>query len=344
MNSSRYFKLGLFVLIGVALLVGTIVTLGAGSLFAKTVLAETYVDESVAGLEAGSAVKYRGVTVGRVKDIRFAASKYAAAAEAGQFSRKILIEMSLNADVVSEFGEAAIAKMVQEGLRARITQTGITGAAYVGLDFYDPKAYPPAAINWKPEGVYIPAIPSITSEVMTTVERLMTDFTQADLPGVLKRFDTLLEDVNKSVDELKLSEVREQVVALLTEVRGTNSRIKQLLDDPKLQTAVHDLPDITSRLQASVARADEILHDKRLDQTLTGLSDAATNAGPAAADARRLMRDTRTLVASQEDDLRTIITDLRSAVANLNTVTEDAKANPSRLLLGQPPPRKKPGE
>jgi ABC-type transporter Mla subunit MlaD len=225
MNSSRYFKLGLFVLIGVALLVGTIVTLGAGSLFAKTVLAETYVDESVAGLEAGSAVKYRGVTVGRVKDIRFAASKYAAAAEAGQFSRKILIEMSLNADVVSEFGEAAIAKMVQEGLRARITQTGITGAAYVGLDFYDPKAYPPAAINWKPEGVYIPAIPSITSEVMTTVERLMTDFTQADLPGVLKRFDTLLEDVNKSVDELKLSEVREQVVALLTEVRVTNSRI-----------------------------------------------------------------------------------------------------------------------
>ena len=342
MNSTHYFKLGLFVLIGAALLVGGIVTLGAGTLFAKTIAAETYVDESVSGLDVGSAVKYRGVTVGRVKAMRFVAVKYPAVQ--GQLSRKIMIEMSLDANVVPEFGADAIVNMVKEGLRARIMQSGITGSAYVGLDFFDPTAYPPAAINWKPDGAYIPAVTSITTEIVTTIERLMSDLQQADLKGIFKHVDTLLAEITKSVDELKVSEVREQAVALLSEVRETNARIKQLLEDPKLQTAIHDLPGITGRLQSSLARADEILHDKRLDQTLTGLSDTASNAGPAAADARRLLRDTSTLVASQEDDLRTIITDLRATIANLNAVTEDAKVNPSRLLFGQPPARKKPGE
>jgi len=120
--------------------------------------------------------------------------------------------------------------------------------------------------------------------------------------------------------------------------------VKQLLEDPKLLAAVHDLPEITGRLQTTIARADEILHDKRLDQTLAGLSDAATSAGPFAADARRFMRDMRSLVASQQDDLRSIVTDLKGTIANLDAVTEDAKANPSRLILGQPPARKKPGE
>lgn len=343
MKSTHYFKVGLFVLVGFALLIGTIVTLGAGSLFRKTIYAETYVEEA-AGLDAGSAVKYRGVTVGQVKRILFAAAKYPAAVGPGPVSRKILIEMSLDTSVESEFGPAGIAKAVQEGLRARIMQSAITGSAYLGLDFFDPNTYPPETLNWKPQGVYIPAITSTMTEVVTTIDQLMGEFHQADLPGVVRRFDALLADTNKAVNELKVSELREQSIALLSEVRGTNTRLKQLLDDPSILTAVHDLPDITARLKTSIARADAILNDKRLDQILTGLSDAAANAGPATADARRLMRDTRALVASQQDDIRTIISDLRAAVANLNAVTQDAKANPSRLLFGQPPIRKKPGE
>ena len=45
--------------------------LGAGNVFKRTVTIETYFDESVQGLDVGSAVKYRGVQIGRVTRIGF---------------------------------------------------------------------------------------------------------------------------------------------------------------------------------------------------------------------------------------------------------------------------------
>src|SRR5579862_184674 len=75
---TMYFKLGAFVLVGLAVAVGAVVVLGAGTLMRKKVLAETYMDESVQGLDAGAPVKFRGVHVGRLEKIEFAAVQYGA--------------------------------------------------------------------------------------------------------------------------------------------------------------------------------------------------------------------------------------------------------------------------
>jgi hypothetical protein len=176
------------------------------------------------------------------------------------------------------------------------------------------------------------------------VERLMSQLQEVDVAGVARHFDDLLVNANRSIDELQLAEFRKEGMALLSEVRGTNARIKRLLDDPAVEATLHDLPKISGRLQSVAARVDQILNDKRLDQTLSGLSDAATSAGPAAADARQLLRDVRVLVASEQDNLRSILADLTTTSANLKAASEDAKANPSRLLFEQAPARRKPGE
>lgn len=345
MNSTRYFKLGLFVLTGCALLVAGIVVLGAGALFAKAVHAETFIGESANGIEKGSAVKYRGVTIGTVKDVRFVRSKYPFVAKTQDpTARKILIEMSLHAEIVSEIGQDYIRQMVDQGLRAQIKQSGITGSAYVGLDFVDPKAYPFTPLKWTPEGIYIPAIPSTSTQVIRTIERLSAQLDQIDLLATVKRVDALLDSSNKTVSQLNIPDLQGNAVALLSEARQSNARVKQLLNDPNVETALHDLPTITGRLQTSVARVDEILHDKRVDQLLAGLSNAAANAGPATDDFKRTMRDLRTLVATQQEDIRSIVADLRSTLANLNALTADAKNNPSRLIFGKPPERRNPGE
>lgn len=345
MNSARYFKLGLFVLAGCVLLIGGIVVFGGRALFEKHVPAETYVDESASGIEKGSAVKYRGVTIGTVKDVRFTGSKYSSVTPVRDVSaRKILIEMSLDAKVVSRLGERYIRQMVDQGLRAQIKQSGFTGTAYIGLDFVDPKTHPPPALAWTPEGLYIPSIPSTQTQIVSAIERFTTKLDQVDLPATVRRVDKLLDDADRAVTQVNVPAIQGQAVSLLTEVRQSNARVKELLNDPKVDAALHDLPGITGRLQSSVARVDEILHDKRVDQILTGVSDAAANAGPAAADLKRTMRDVRALVATEQDDIRSIITDLRATIANLNALTADAKDNPSRLILSKPPERKKPGE
>jgi ABC-type transporter Mla subunit MlaD len=344
-KSSRHFKLGLFVLVGLALLIGGVVALGARTFFQETVAAETYFDESVTGLAPGSAVKVRGVTVGRVQDVRFVTAKYPRAVGPGGLpSRKILVGMAIDAQVISRVGRDVVVRMVDDGLRARLAQAGITGPVYVELEFMDPKVFPPPAIGWTPRDLYVPSAPSTGFELKAAIERVATGLRQVDLAEVIRHADALLVSANRSVDELHVAELRGHAVALLAELRGTNARVKQVVDSPSVDAAVRDLPAITERLRAGLARVDEILHDKRVDRALTGLADTATSAGPAADDVRRLARDLRLLVSSEQDNVRAIVTDLRAVAANLSAVTEDARQNPSRLLLGQPPVKRKPGE
>ena len=64
--------IGLFTSIGIVIGAGLIFWLGASKYFEKGDTYVTYFDESVQGLQVDSSVKYRGVDIGRVKQIRVA--------------------------------------------------------------------------------------------------------------------------------------------------------------------------------------------------------------------------------------------------------------------------------
>src|SRR4030042_3810826 len=66
------FMVGLFTIIGVVIGVIAIIWVGASHYFEKGARYGVYFDESVQGLQKDSAVKYRGVEVGRVETIRVA--------------------------------------------------------------------------------------------------------------------------------------------------------------------------------------------------------------------------------------------------------------------------------
>ena len=58
---ANYFKIGVFTLSSAALALVGIVVLGAGTLFERSIMMETYIDESVQGLDVGAPIKFRGV-------------------------------------------------------------------------------------------------------------------------------------------------------------------------------------------------------------------------------------------------------------------------------------------
>jgi ABC-type transporter Mla subunit MlaD len=91
-NTTRYFKLGLFILIGLGLLVAGAIALGAGRMFEKSIQIETCFDQSIAGVDVGAPVKYRGVTIGHVASIRF--PRDLNATDAGDPFKYIVVEMS----------------------------------------------------------------------------------------------------------------------------------------------------------------------------------------------------------------------------------------------------------
>lgn len=70
------FRLGLFIIIGTLLLVCVLAILGRGKSSSIRLRLETYLNESVNGLEVGSPIKFRGVKIGSVSQIGFVTDHY----------------------------------------------------------------------------------------------------------------------------------------------------------------------------------------------------------------------------------------------------------------------------
>src|SRR5204863_4187612 len=131
--------------------------------------------------------------------------------------------------------------------------------------------------------------------------------------------------VDKSVQDLQVAELRTKTLAILDHVQSASARLQQILADPKLAAMISDLPEISGRVRSVTTRVDELIKNGKFDQSATHLQHTLAEADE--------------LLASQSDNLRTILTDLRATMANARELTDEVKTNPSQLLFGQPPSR-----
>jgi phospholipid/cholesterol/gamma-HCH transport system substrate-binding protein/paraquat-inducible protein B len=329
-NTTRYFKLGLFILTSIGVLIATAITLGAGRMFgARSITFQTSFDESVSGLEVGAPVKHRGVTIGHVQSIRFPRDVGGGdALHSAEPFKYILVDMAIDPQVVSEISEGRlkpiIDRMVAAGLRARISQSGITGSAYVELNYLDPARYPINTAAPKTEPLFIPSAPGALNQVLDAVTDIATKLQHANLDQVVHHVDSLILHVDQSVQDLQVAELRTKAVAILDQVQSASARLRQILEDPKLAQVITDLPEISGRVRAVAARVDELLKNGKLDES--------------AAHLKQTLAEADELLATQSDSVRAILNDLRATMANARELTEDVKSNPSRLFFGQPPP------
>src|SRR5258705_6584944 len=115
----HYFKIGLFVIASVFIAAGALVALGAGSIFKEKILFETYLNESVQGLEIGAPVKYRGVQIGNVDGISFAEDVYETKRRYVMVTVNFYPATREGRRKRSEFDER-LRGLIQEGLRVRL--------------------------------------------------------------------------------------------------------------------------------------------------------------------------------------------------------------------------------
>src|SRR5271154_3808290 len=144
------FKLGLFTLVGLGLLITGIIAFGTWSSFEKKSLFETYVPGDVSGLSVGSAVEFRGIKVGKVTHIAFSWNEYQ---DTQPGCVVVVFEMRDDAFVTplgSRWREQLQAA-VDRGLRAHLKAQGVTGTCIVSLEYLDPAEYPVMKYSWTPK-------------------------------------------------------------------------------------------------------------------------------------------------------------------------------------------------
>ena len=142
MNKSGYYKIGLFTICGFILFAAMITVLGAGAALENSYYIETYFNESIQGLSVGAPVKYRGVQIGSVNDIDFCQNAYSS--ENIKYSGYVYIRIAIYPKLVSgrdqQIDESErnkrLKQLIDRGMRARLAQQGITGLAYIELDFF----------------------------------------------------------------------------------------------------------------------------------------------------------------------------------------------------------------
>lgn len=206
-TASTSFKLGLFTLLALAAVAVIASVLGLRKGHDKTVEYHSYFDESVVGLDVGAPLKLRGITVGTVVRVGFAADGHLV-------------------DVASAVKPEDAPRLTWDpandnGLRAQLTSQGITGVKLIDLDIVDPKTHPPPRLPFPPAPHYVPATKSLLTqieegvanavdglpEVVDTavvalhgVEKIVRDVDERGFP---RRVGTTLENVDLAVKDLR---------------------------------------------------------------------------------------------------------------------------------------------
>ncbi len=169
------FLIGLFVITGSMIAVIIIIWVGAADFFMSGNTYVTYFDESVQGLQADSAVKYRGVEVGKVKSISVAPDYR-------------LIEVVMKVDLTED---------LQSHTEAQLRTAGITGIVFIELDQVRPgekSSSPVITFNTKH-----PVIPSRRSEIsrfLADTNEIMKNIKAIDFGGLSDQ----LKNTTKAVE------------------------------------------------------------------------------------------------------------------------------------------------
>ncbi|MGE5786641.1 MAG: MlaD family protein, partial [Myxococcales bacterium] len=133
---TNYYKLGLFVIVGLTVALVAAVVFSGARLRKQVVECHTYFNESVQGLEVGARVQFRGVTVGHVGAIEIAPDH-----------RMVDVVSELDPDAVTRMGltrpkHEHDALVIPPDLRMQLNSQGITGVKFVSIDFFNIQANP----------------------------------------------------------------------------------------------------------------------------------------------------------------------------------------------------------
>lgn len=316
---SNHWKLGLFVVLGLALALGTMLFVGARSMRRETVAYTFYFDESVQGLEIGSPTKFRGVIIGNVSAITIAPDR-----------RRVEVKSAMDTKELQrlglvEEGGGKVRLLTPPDLRVQLASQGLTGAKLLSMDFFDERAFPPPALPFTPPVNYVP---TAVSTIKNLEDRLVA--VAEKVPEMMQQVSDTISRVNLLLSRIDTEGLSNEALATLKSTHRAVSSLQKNLDE------VH-----MDRLSS---KADKVLTN--LDQTTARLNTLASQL----TDERGLVVSAnRTSVAIGEfartangvtADLGSTLQAVRDAADSFQRILDSLERHPDMLIKGRAAPRK----
>ena len=310
-----YARLGLFIVIAI------VVILATGLLFIQRIRSReviefvTYTQENVAGLDISSPVRYRGVALGRVSNLRVVPG-----------GRTIEIDFELFTDRLTSLG-ANVTNLqelartgVLEKLRAQVVANPVTGEAYL---FIDVPENPPPPMTLRPG--FTPSRPYIAS--MPTPLAQLRD----RLPEVLERVEAALQ---------VLREVIARMPASLDRADRFFTNVERIVRDSELPALSADsrkfFSTTSAQIEAIASNLDGLVGNEGKLSKFADEARAAIDAAdlPASGRATREAMDQASLAA---EDLRRSLPAMRESLGQLRELARQLQEQPESVLHGTRP-------
>jgi paraquat-inducible protein B len=311
--------IGAFVLGAVVLAVMAVVLIGSGRYFHRTAPFVLYFPGSVNGLRVGAPVKFRGVEIGSVEDIRLQL-------QPDQNVYRIPVIIGIDPEKITSLGgsetilnsSAEYQSAIDGGLRGQLqTESFLTGVLFVALDYF-PRS--PATIVQQPRTRKfryreIPTEASSTEKTRMAVSEVLTKLAASDLVG------------------------------LVDSARQTVSELHQLLGSPDLKLTIRSLSDVAGRMGDAAGSVSHLAAG--LDSNISGLrQDLRQTTGKAGAmmdQAGKLLQHTDATINDSPlmYQLTRTLEEVSGAARSVRQLTGYLERNPSSVIFGRPVAREK---
>jgi len=247
-SNPNYFRLGVFVLAAIGILIAVILIFGSGQIFKKSFYVETYIKQSVTGLDTGAAVRFRGVKIGQVTMIGLTGDLYEKEVPFDKRRQYVVVRMQIFGDKVDM---DHLNDFVKNNLRARVKSMGITGVNYIEFDFVasanEKESLP---YNWKSDYPVIPSLPNQADEIISGIQKLIGALNTVNIDGTQKKLDDLLGNLN--VLMAGDGKGNEGVIESVKQLNVIMARIAKVTDKDELNILMRELVGAMVALRQTV--------------------------------------------------------------------------------------------
>jgi len=322
---------GIFVLGALAFGVVALIFLGRSAFSRESYKFVTYFDETVSGLEIGAAVKFRGVKIGQVTELKI----FLGETDGQGVSSRIPVIYEVDKRNFDESMGSLIdlskpdepRNYIDDGLRARLaTASFITGLMYVELDIVNPDEYPAEYYSQFSELYEIPTFKGTLAEISDNISDFIKRFNSVDFEGISLRLIDLLENLNTEIQNADL-------VGLSQSLQGTANSFTALAESPqfpklfeKMELTLSEYKSLATEIRSAVDPTAEVLQIalQQFTKTLESLEVTTTSL--------HVMVRPQSSVRTNLDDA---LGSLTEAAESLRSLTDYLERNPSSLISGR---------
>ena len=293
------FKLGLFVLLGLAVVLGGLFWIGLSKVFRGFNTYAVVFEFSVEGLQKGAPVKYLGVQTGHVKEVDIAAD-----------DRYILVLIRIESDF-----------QVDESMVVQLTSAGIAGQSYLALQRAPEMKIQPPDLPFEVKHPVIPSRPGGMARMKNRAKDILKELEQADIPGLVRQWRQTAqelsgavagEDIRRTLDNLRAASADLQTIlqglsgagkpedwrGVFTDIADTAESLRQSTET--LSAQLEALPpgafaDLNQRMEDVMTTAEEAVSsfDKESEQMLAVFEKSVLEVNQLLSEMQRLINSLR---------------------------------------------------